>query len=93
MPSSLPKGTQFNDQGQVAMRYMQQRPAVVSCNGNEYAFVVRAQVISFAWIEPEDVDCMLAVRRGCGGCGGKKKNVIFLADETHTRRWVNGGGR
>lgn len=89
---SVPAGAITNDAGQVAMRYMQQTPAFITCNGHEYVFTVRAH-IALAWIDPQDVTCMLNVRKGCGGCGGKKKNVIFLTDETHVRRWTVGGGR
>lgn len=85
-------GWVVNDQGQVAMRFMQQKPALVTCNQTEYYFATRAN-ISLAWVDADDVDCLLGVRMGCN-CGGgtKKKNVIFLADQLHTNRWLNGGG-
>jgi hypothetical protein len=38
------------------------------------------------------VECMLGVRGG-GCCPNKKKLVISFIDETHFRRWTNGGGR
>ncbi|NGX44896.1 MAG: hypothetical protein K940chlam2_00036 [Chlamydiae bacterium] len=87
------EGAIYNEEGQVAMRYMQQAQALVTCNGNNYVFVVKAQTIALAYVEPDDVACMLGFKKGCGGCGGRKKNVIFLADETHVRRWESGGGR
>lgn len=83
----------YNEEGQVAMRYMQQAQAIITCNGNSYVFVVRAGTIALAYVSPDDVSCLLGFKKGCGGCGGRKKNVIFLADETHVRRWENGGGR
>jgi len=89
--ADLTKAT-LNAQGQVAMRYMQQKPALVKCNGTQYYFSTKAS-ISMAFVNPEDVDCLLAVMEGCGCAGGRKKNMIFLADETHARRWINGGGR
>jgi len=80
-------------QGQVAMRYMKQAPALVKCNGHDYYFATKAS-ISLCFVDPADVDCLLGVRESCN-CqnGAGKKQMIFLADETHTRRWINGGGR
>ncbi len=83
----------FNDEGQVALRYTKQASALVTCPGAdaaEYIFTVRAN-ISAAYVNEEDVECMLGVKEGC--CGGRKKNVIFYIDETHHRRWETGGGR
>lgn len=84
-------GQVVNETGQVALRYMTQQQAYASCNSHEYVFTIRGQV-TLAFVEPSDVDCMLAIRRGCN-CGSGKKNVIFLADERHTKMWVAGGGR
>lgn len=80
-----------NDDGQVAMRYGKQANSYVKCGQNEYIFVVRAN-IAMAWVNEEDVECMLGVRGG-GCCPSKKKQVINFIDETHFRRWTNGGGR
>jgi hypothetical protein len=83
----------YNEEGQVALRYMKQATALASCPGQgakEYIFTTKANV-SMAYIDEDDVECMLQVTAGC--CGGKKKNVIFYADETHVRRWEAGGGR
>lgn len=85
-------GQVVNEQGQVFLRYMQESPMVVSCNGHEYAFVIRGAV-TMAFVDPTDVDCLLGVRKGCNCNGGSKKNVIFLADERHAKMWIAGGGR
>ena len=89
---TVPDDAIYNEAGQVAMRYMKQAPSLVRCNGSgtEYVFVVKAN-ISMAYVDEEDVECMLGVKAGC--CGGRKKKVIFFADETHHRRWLTGGGR
>ena len=90
---SLPEGAITNDEGQVALRYNRQATALVTCPGQgavEYVFTVRAN-IAMAFVNEEDVECMLGIKEGC--CGNRKKNVIFYIDETHFNRWTNGGGR
>jgi len=86
----LPNNAIRNDQGQVLLRYMKQAQEYVKCGSAEYIFEVRANIAA-AWVNPEDVDCLLAHKASC--CGGKAKSVIFLIDETHARRWQYGGGR
>jgi len=85
-------GQVINEQGQVALRYMRETPVVVSCNNHEYAFAIRGNV-TLSFVDPADVNCLLAVRWSCNCNNGSKKNVIFLADERHTKMWVAGGGR
>ncbi len=83
----------YNEEGQVALRYMKQATVLASCNGqgaNEYIFTTKAN-ISMAYVNEEDVECMLQVTAGC--CGEKQKLVVFYGDETHVRRWETGGGR
>ena len=87
---TVPDTAITNDQGQVLLRYMKQADEYVKCGSAEYVFVTKAN-ISAAWVNPEDLDCLLAHKASC--CGGKAKNVIFLIDETHARRWITGGGR
>lgn len=88
--TELPEIAVVNAEGKVALRYMQQKPAYVTCNGNEYVFSVNRN-ISMTWVAEEDVECMLAIRDGCGcGGGNKKKNMIMYGDELHVGRW---GGR
>lgn len=80
-----------NDAGQVAMKYFQpHRKYVLLGNEHEYVFTVRAN-ISLTWVEPEDVQRILNIRRSC--CGGKRNQQFFLANESDVRRWTNGGGR
>lgn len=83
-----------NDAGQVAMKYMRKQRALVTCGPAEdrrqYVFHMRAN-ICMAWIEPDHVPCVLAVKGGC--CGNKKSGVITFANESDVRRWTNGGGR
>ena len=77
----------YNEDGKVAMRYVQQKPAYVACNGNEYVFTVNRN-ISMTWVDEEDVACMLAVKDGCNCANGtKKKNMIIYGDDLHIERW------
>lgn len=87
--ADIPPGAVVNEEGQVAMRFMKQANSFVQCGQNGYVFVVRAN-IAISYVNPEDLDCILGYRIGC--CGGRKKQAIFFADETHYRRWSNGGG-
>lgn len=88
----IPPEAIFNDEGQVAMRFMKQGQVYVRNpqTGNEYIFAMRAN-IGMAFVNEEDTDYMETVTTGC--CGGKKKKAVYYADETHVRRWENGGGR
>lgn len=88
---SLWEGAIANEEGQIALRYKKQKPALVSCNGESYYFDVRAS-ISISWVDEENVECLLGLKEGCS-CGSGKKNNIIYADETHVRRWTNRGGR
>ena len=93
MTFEIPDTAIRNEAGDVALRYNRQATAMVSCPGlgaTEYIFTVKAN-IAMTYVNEEDVECLLGVKEGC--CGGRKKNVIFYIDETHHRRWENGGGR
>ncbi|RMD57938.1 hypothetical protein D6833_13415 [Candidatus Parcubacteria bacterium] len=73
------------------MKYFQpHRKYIRLGNGHEYVFTVRAN-ISLTWVEPEDVQRILNIRRAC--CGGKRNQQFFLANESDVRRWTNNGGR
>ena len=72
-----------------AIAYYQTIPHVVKVKGNEYAFVVKAN-ICLAWVKNEDALAVLALTKVC--CGGNKKTVYRYANESDVRRWTNGGG-
>lgn len=81
----------YNEEGQVAMKYLRKNRAYFKCqSGNEYVLHMRAN-ICMGWVDEEDVPCARAVRGGC--CGRKKPGVITFANEADVRRWTNGGGR
>lgn len=83
-------GKVVNDAGEVAVAYYQTIPHVVGVSGYEYAFSVKAN-ICLAWIKPEHVDRILAIKKNC--CGNNSRYVYRLEILDHVRRWTNGGGR
>lgn len=85
--------TRENEQGEteVALRYRQPGRVLLQGNpsGKEYVATTRAN-ICLVWVDKRDVDHILAKRDGC--CG-KVQQSFHLTDETHVRRWENGGGQ
>lgn len=82
---------QINDEGQIALKYRQPGNILLVGNpsGLEYVAVTQAN-ICMAWVDPADVDFILAKRDGC--CGGKRQS-FYLANESDVRRWTNKGGQ
>ena len=74
----------------VAIQFYQSIPKLVTVSGEQYVFVVKAN-ISLAWIKPEHVDSILKLKKHC--CAGQTKPAFHLANEDHIRRWAQGGGR
>lgn len=83
---------QTNQDGWIALRYYQSTQVLVqkTPSRHDYVFVPQAN-ISLAWIRPEDVDNILARKKGC--CGGHKRNSYLYANENDVRQWTNKGGR
>jgi hypothetical protein len=82
---------QTNAAGDIAVKYRQPGNVLLQGNpsGREYVAVTQAN-ISLAWIDPTDVDFILAKKDGC--CGGKRQS-FYLANESDVRRWTNKGGQ
>ena len=80
-----------NANGDIAVRYYQSSRALITKtpSGKEYVAVTQAN-ICLAWIDPDDVENILARK---GGCCGKKRQLFSLASEDDVRRWTNRGGR
>jgi hypothetical protein len=79
-----------NEQGQVALRYYQDTGPILvqgTPSGTEYTFI--CHVVSMAWVEPEDVDHLLARRKTC--CGGSKRQIFDYAHPNAIAAWRNGG--
>lgn len=84
-------GRVVNDAGQVAISYYQTIPQNIQVSGKQYSFSVRNN-ICMAWIEPEHVDTVLAIKRQC--CpGSSPKNVYRLEHLAHVRRWMGDASR
>lgn len=80
-----------NENGEVAIKYYITIPQHLVINGNEYMFMVRAN-ICMAWVKSEDVGIVLSKIKTC--CGGQtRRNIFRYASEDEIRRWENGGGR
>lgn len=80
----------YNDDGWIALKRFQTINKLVTVGDTQYLFATRAN-ICMAWIMPEHVDAILAIRRVC--CSGSKKPMFTYANENDVRRWTNGGGR
>jgi hypothetical protein len=80
-----------NTDGWVAIKYYQTIPHICRLgDGTEYAFAVQAR-ICLAWIRPQHVNTVLHIVKVC--CGGNKKTVYRLANESDVRQWTQRGGR
>jgi hypothetical protein len=82
---------QTNEQGQVAIRrYRQNQRQVIVDQATKKFYLFRPQHnICLAWVDPEDVDKILAIKRKC--CGGAGSPEFYLADEYAVRVWTHGG--
>lgn len=71
----------------VAMCYHEPIPKLIeNVNGHSYFFDCQWSV-SLAWVEPEDVPALLAVRGGC--CGGTKQ-LCHIAGELEIKVFETG---
>ena len=80
----------FDEQGRVALRYYQDTGPILvqdTPSGKDYTFI--CHVVSMAWINPEDVDHLLARLKSC--CGGNKRQTFDYANANAIAAWRNGG--
>lgn len=76
-----------NEQGQIAIEYYQCVPKQVTVHKKTYCFVIQWNVC-LAWVEPEDVPEILAIKGGC--CGQKKAGVFRYANQGNVNIWTRG---
>ena len=76
-----------NDNGDVAIKYLQEVPHVVRVRGHEYAFVVKRNV-NLTWVAPEDVPAMLAIKGSCNCPSNTNKTKYVYANELDVQRWT-----
>lgn len=74
-----------NSSGMVGMVNKQPVQKYVKVGSNEYVFTVN-RAISFAWINPGDVDQILAIK-GCNCPNSSNTSVFSLANEAQERIW------
>jgi len=84
-----------NDIGEVAIAYYQPSQVLVegtrTPTGRDYVFVTRRQGVCMAWVHPDDVPALLAIKRHC--CGGKYRPKFAPATEAQVSLWEGGDGR
>lgn len=74
-----------NENGEVALRAYQVVRKYVAVNGHEYVFVPQHN-ISLAWIQLEDVNSVLSIKREC--CGGSKNPYFRYANQHDIDIWT-----
>lgn len=81
-----------NDAGGIALVYYQPTQAHVSSHktttGKEYVFTTH--YVSVAWVDPVDVDGLLAMRKTC--CGGTRKKMFTYANQAQVDIWSRRNG-
>ena len=75
---------QKNEIGQIALKRLRQSPQLITVGKKQYYFAVQYN-ISLAWVDPEDVGKVLAVKHRC--CGNNYNVQFVYASETDVRRW------
>lgn len=78
-------GKIVNDSGEIAVRWNRLTQKYVKIGVREYIFAIRSN-ISLAWIHPEDIDKVLALKATC--CGGNLNIACHLASELDVKRWT-----
>lgn len=84
-PYEVQNGRVVNAAGEVALRWNVLTQKLVSVHKREYLFVIKAN-IALAWVKPEDVEAVLAIRTTC--CGGTRNISCHLASELDAKRWL-----
>ena len=87
---TIPETAQRNEIGQIALKNLRRRPMAAQCKNKTFVFTSWVD-IAIAWVDEEDVPCLLLKKHQC--CGGNKKKIIAFATEDDVRRWTNKGGR
>ena len=71
------KEPSFNDKGQVAMKKVRQMAKTVHIPPNKYYNFIPKHGICFCWVDEEDVQTVLDIKRSC--CGGQQVQQFYLA--------------
>jgi len=84
-----------NEAGEVAIAYYQPGQAFVdgsrTVTGRGYVFQTQYAHVCMAWVDPRDVEVILAIQHStCQGCGGKRKQLFHYATEGQVALWMTG---
>ncbi len=86
-------GVVKNEQGEVAIAYYQPAEAYVDGSrvpsGRGYAFRTE-RAVCMAWVDPRDVDAILAMTKNCAGCGNKARRLFAYATIGQVWMWATG---
>lgn len=77
-----------NSDGLVALVYYQPIPKLVQFSGKSIYFDCKYK-ISMAFADEADVPTLLSAE---GGCCGRKRKIIALANQAQYEHWLNGNG-
>lgn len=82
-----------NEQGQVALKYYQPQNKYIRVGGEkrnfrEYMFTVGRAGLSMAWVEPQDVETLMAMLGG-GCCGNSSGHIFKYANARDVAIWTN----
>lgn len=75
-----------NEKGQIAIKRFRQQPYVVSPSPDKSYLFTPNKGVCLAWVDPEDVDTVLATKRHC--CSTEVQQ-FYLANEEDVR--IHGG--
>ena len=77
-----------NDAGQIALKRLRTNPKLVQLGTDTFYQFSPRYNICLAWVDPEDVDRILSMKRDCCGSGGKRQ--FWLASESDVFRYNTG---
>lgn len=79
-----------NADGWIALQHHNSNGRAVIINGNTYVFYPKHNV-SLAYVRPEDVDAILAIRdKSCNCGGGRFRAAFFYASQINVCVWETG---
>lgn len=82
-------GKVVNDAGMIAVEHQDSNPANITVGGTTYVFLPRHNV-SLAWVYPEHLDKLLAVKKRDTGCNCGNRVKFHLANLNNTNIYETG---
>ena len=78
-----------NENGYVAIAYIQPIPKLVKLDGGVTYFFDVKRAVSLAWVAPEHANQVLAITKKC--CGGHINVAFHPATQSQVNVWLNIG--